>query len=380
MLRVRQIIKSVIKSVIVVGFIFSIVITLIHIAHALTLDRIIEYREISFRSPRWPESLDGYQIAFITDIHTITDEALAGVVNDLNERQIDMLLLGGDFSMHSGRYRQSIAILSQAQATEGIFGVEGNHDNYMRLFSAMEHYGITPLSNNGLHIRDGFYLAGLEDLWNRNPCILTATAEANENYFILLLTHNPDVTMQQSTADIDLILSGHTHGGHITFFGIWAPWFTIRNSITDYGQQFASGWSQSRDGVPIYVSKGTGTYYSIPRVFARPQVILLTMVNDQDVKLSTYMPFWSSGGGIASLFLLFWNIAILGVYGIDKHKARKNKWRISEPTLITCAFMMGGVGALLGMYVFRHKTQHTKFRLLIPLAVAVNIGIVFAVM
>jgi len=64
------------------------------------------------------------------------------------------------------------------------------------------------------------------------------------------------------------------------------------------------------------------------------------------------------------------------MYGLDKRKAKKNKWRISESTLIICAFLMGGIGALLGMNLFRHKTQHLKFKLLIPLAVIINVALV----
>jgi len=61
---------------------------------------------------------------------------------------------------------------------------------------------------------------------------------------------------------------------------------------------------------------------------------------------------------------------------MDKRRAQNNEWRISETTLIGCAFLMGGIGSLLGMNVFRHKTKHVKFKVLIPLAVIVNLGIV----
>lgn len=50
--------------------------------------------------------------------------------------------------------------------------------------------------------------------------------------------------------------------------------------------------------------------------------------------------------------LTLWNLIVFIVYGMDKHKAKKNKWRISENTLIVCAFLMGGLGALLGIGVF----------------------------
>ena len=78
--------------------------------------------------------------------------------------------------------------------------------------------------------------------------------------------------------------------------------------------------------------------------------------------------------------LAIWNIITFTLYGIDKRRARKSKWRISEATLIACAFLMGGLGALLGMSVFRHKTQHLKFKLLIPLAVLINVGFVVALL
>jgi len=266
-----------IKKAIKVFFILGAVIISIHAIHALTLDRTIEYKEVSLNSSRWPEKLDGYLIAFITDIHTAPDEVLQSIVNELNERQIDLLLLGGDFSMKDGHYIRSIEILSEIKTTDGIFGVEGNHDDYMRLFNVMEAYNITPLSNSGLHIHNGFFLAGTEDLWNRNPCIATATLNAEPGDFILLVSHNPDIAMKQTTGGLDLILSGHTHGGQITFFGLWAPWLTLRSSITEYGQRFSSGWSLSRDGVSVYVSNGTGEYFHIPRVFARPQVILMSI-------------------------------------------------------------------------------------------------------
>lgn len=54
----------------------------------------------------------------------------------------------------------------------------------------------------------------------------------------------------------------------------------------------------------------------------------------------------------------------------DKQKARKNLWRIPESTLMTTAVLGGSIGALAGMYLFRHKTRHPKFTLGIPLILA----------
>ena len=61
-------------------------------------------------------------------------------------------------------------------------------------------------------------------------------------------------------------------------------------------------------------------------------------------------------------------------YGRDKGLAKKGKWRTSEKTLLLMAALLGGVGAFAGMRVFRHKTQHLRFRLFVPLCMIVQIG------
>ena len=58
---------------------------------------------------------------------------------------------------------------------------------------------------------------------------------------------------------------------------------------------------------------------------------------------------------------------------IDKQKARKHKWRIPEATLMGAAALGGSIGALAGMYTFRHKTKHTKFTVGIPVILVLQI-------
>jgi predicted MPP superfamily phosphohydrolase len=255
-----------------------VTIPLIHIAHGLTLDRIIRYAEIDFHSENWPAEMNGYRIAFMTDMHVITDETMAEVVAELNEKNIDLLLLGGDFSMGNAHYQGTVREISQTITADGIFGVEGNHDYHIRLFTAMEQYGIIPLDNSSQRIQPGFYVAGVRDMWNGNFDLEKAMQGANTEDFILLVSHNPDFSMTQPTAGIDLILSGHTHGGQITFFG--RPFYLLRGSITDYGTRFAHGFAESAEGVPVFASSGVGPYYSLPRIFARPEVVVLTMYRE----------------------------------------------------------------------------------------------------
>jgi len=263
--------KSIINKSINAMLVLAAITGVIHLSHALTLDRMMQYKEVPFHSPRWPSHLNGYRIGFITDTHRISNEAMQGVVDELNTRNLDLLLLGGDFWAH---YQRTLAVIAHTKTTDGIFGVEGNHDCHVRLFAEMERHGMTPLSNSGQQIREGFWLAGTEDLWNRNACIATATQGAGDD-FVLLLAHNPDITMRQDTTNVDLVISGHTHAGQVRLFGLWAPFFTFTNIVTGYGRRFESGWAYSRDNTPVYVSNGTGTQF--PRVFARPQVIIFTM-------------------------------------------------------------------------------------------------------
>ena len=83
---------------------------------------------------------------------------------------------------------------------------------------------------------------------------------------------------------------------------------------------------------------------------------------------------------VTVLILGVWNIIVFSLYGIDKLKAKRNRSRISEKTLLFATLMMGGVGTLLGMYAFRHKTKHAKFKIGVPLLLVVNIVVVVAIM
>lgn len=75
------------------------------------------------------------------------------------------------------------------------------------------------------------------------------------------------------------------------------------------------------------------------------------------------------------LLLAAVNLLAFVLYGVDKLKAKKGAWRIPEATLLLVAFLGGSLGALLGMEVFRHKTKHAKFRILVPLFLILHIAL-----
>lgn len=73
------------------------------------------------------------------------------------------------------------------------------------------------------------------------------------------------------------------------------------------------------------------------------------------------------------IYLICINAATFLIYGIDKYKAVKNRWRISETTLIIAAVIGGSVGAFLGMRCFHHKTRKRKFSLGVPVILIIQL-------
>ena len=74
-------------------------------------------------------------------------------------------------------------------------------------------------------------------------------------------------------------------------------------------------------------------------------------------------------------YYVFINIIAFAMYGADKYFAKKDMWRISEKALLGIAAIGGAFGAFLGMETFRHKTKHTKFTVLVPVLMAVHLGL-----
>ena len=73
------------------------------------------------------------------------------------------------------------------------------------------------------------------------------------------------------------------------------------------------------------------------------------------------------------------NIVAFFVYGIDKLKSKKGKWRIPEATLLGIAAIGGSLGCILGMYTVRHKTKHPKFTIGMPVILAIQIMVVIVI-
>lgn len=79
---------------------------------------------------------------------------------------------------------------------------------------------------------------------------------------------------------------------------------------------------------------------------------------------------------IVLIYLVSINVVTFFMYGIDKWKAKKSRWRIREAALLGLAVLGGSIGAWLGMKVWHHKTQHKKFRFGVPAIITVQLALI----
>ena len=80
----------------------------------------------------------------------------------------------------------------------------------------------------------------------------------------------------------------------------------------------------------------------------------------------------------AVIYLAAVNITAFILYGADKKKAKRGQWRIPEKTLLGVAVIGGSAGAILGMFLFRHKTKKRKFKVVVPLLFIVQLALLIA--
>jgi uncharacterized membrane protein YsdA (DUF1294 family) len=79
---------------------------------------------------------------------------------------------------------------------------------------------------------------------------------------------------------------------------------------------------------------------------------------------------------IVLIYLAVINVVTFFMYGIDKWKAKKSKWRIRETALLGLAVLGGSIGAWLGMKVWHHKTQHKKFKYGVPAIIIIQLALI----
>lgn len=240
----------------------------------------LQFKRYTIASPDVPPSFDGLTIAFVTDVHrgpTVSQDAVRDLVDAVNARHPDLILLGGDYIRKGRHYIEpSIAELSRLRAPLGVYAVTGNHDHWEDgpfTCECLRRGGVGVLDDTGVWIargRDRIRLGGVSDYWTCAPDIAPAVQGVRNTDFLLLLCHNPDYLESVRHDTADLILCGHTHGGQCSVLGLWAPLVPSR-----HGQKYRTGRIE-KDGSMILVSNGTGVLAPV-RFCTPPQVLWVTL-------------------------------------------------------------------------------------------------------
>ncbi|MCA8963623.1 MAG: metallophosphoesterase [Planctomycetes bacterium] len=268
--------------------------------------RGLQLSELELRLRRPAPGLDGLRIAFVSDVHagSFMDAGdLHAIFESVAAANPDLVLFGGDLINTRERellhYREPLRLLRPAL---GMFAVPGNHDLFwgrdLGLWSAfLEDQGVTVLCNRGVRIARGgtsLWLCGVDDLTEGSPDLRLALDGRRDGEATVLLSHHPDFFFEAAAADVDLTLSGHTHGGQIRLFGR-AP---IHHSRFGYEQ----GWFQEAD-CSLYVGRGVGVTLLPIRIDARPEVPIVTVrcpVATGDERTGTAAREAGVGSGLAT--------------------------------------------------------------------------------
>ena len=243
--------------------------------------RWIKVTEIEIRSADIPGSFEGSKIVFISDIHLgpyMSPQRLSGIVNQINGMNPEMIILGGDYVHYQSEYIGPVfAELGKLRAGLGVFAVLGNHDHYAGeglTRKMIVKYGIKNIDNQSVWVKkgkDSIKIGGVGDLWEDIQLPENTLKGLMKSNFAILVSHQPDYIENMNTDLIDLTLSGHTHGGQITFFGWWAPVLP-----SDYGQKYRYGLIDSGTMKSV-ISSGVGTVAVPFRFFCRPEIVVIKL-------------------------------------------------------------------------------------------------------
>jgi uncharacterized protein len=241
--------------------------------------------------PRFPKALDGLRIVHLTDLHYrhfAETSYLRRVVAKVNELAPDLVLLTGDFvsELTFGSHRRSAELTRpEAEILSGIhcphrFAVLGNHDHMVGpkiIADALEAHGFPVLQNRYVpfeHEGAGLWIAGVQSALKGRPDLHAAVPPQLQNSPepVILLAHEPDFADTAAVhGGIDLIFSGHSHGGQVRvpFFG--AP------KLPAMGRRYVQGLYTLSGGTQLYVSRGIGAMTLPIRFLCRPEIAVLTL-------------------------------------------------------------------------------------------------------
>jgi len=238
---------------------------------------VIERQEIQLR--RLPKELDGFRIVHLSDFHygpLTNSKHLERAVEAANDLHPDLVALTGDYISHDRAYAAPCAeVVGRLRARHGVYAVLGNHDHWTdaALIADLFHAeGIRVLINEGMRVDlrgESFWLAGVNDTMVGLEDLSLSLAGSREDEMKLLLAHNPIILRRAARARVDLVLSGHTHGGQVTLRA-------EKNRSGRPRRRLLRGLGR-RGQTQIYVTRGLGTVVLPIRYGCPPEISLLEL-------------------------------------------------------------------------------------------------------
>jgi len=255
--------------------------------------RWIKTTHVTIESPDIPTSFNGKRIVFVSDIHhgaSLSRERVTKLVQRINNLNPDIIILGGDYVSRDEKYIIPVFDeLRNLKSKYGIFGVMGNHDYFVNgdlSIKMMERNGIKLCDNKSYWLkinRDSIKIGGVDDPDGQEPKLDSTVYDVHKKDFCILISHRPEFINKINNELVDLTLSGHTHGGQVTFFGLWAPILPTENgtwtslSLTKESQKYRYGLVHSKPNMQSYISSGIGTRAPHFRFFCRPEIAVLEL-------------------------------------------------------------------------------------------------------
>lgn len=253
----------------------------------------LERISIDVPIPNLPNPVSNFTIGILSDFHAGVwgnSKIIGEAIDLMQEAKPDIICLLGDYvdgalSHDSSAIQNSLFIfdeLARLSAPLGIFAVLGNHDHWINaevVTQLLEKINITVLDNQNIQLPNGLFLAGVDDYWEGPDKLQDALRGLEQDQPTILLSHNPDINQNLVKTDsVNLVLSGHTHGGQIRVpFCNWAPWVPCSPR---YRGPAGLLWESKQRAT--FISKGVGSFLLPLRLFCPPDIAILKLTKKQE--------------------------------------------------------------------------------------------------
>lgn len=231
----------------------------------------------------FPVDREEYNIAVFSDIHLSRlnrERMLDTVVRTANEIGADACFIVGDIiSENPETMEWVIEPLAKLDFSDGVYAVPGNHEFYRgigRISRLLERAGICFLRDSLVVVEGAFNLIGLDDLTGLTQLRLPVspieplTKGIDPTLPTILLHHTPERMLEAQMAGVDLMLSGHTHGGQIWPANyLMRLKFGVKQGLSKFGEMH------------LYLTNGVGTFGPPLRIGAKPEILHITLVPKQ---------------------------------------------------------------------------------------------------